>query len=830
MKPQCAQAVNLAAKELGRAALTDAELRAIDERLRGTMQRFARQDRARWQALPLDQRVSEAAETVIADIQAQAARKVENAQRQVLAAAATSDRVETMRRLYQGSGRSTALVREMESTGWYIEGVKREATAGLMDAVAAAGSGQGQGLGRRALMFLFDAENPQMSRDLVAEIFGSADGSTGNTVAKAGARAWLDTIETLRQRFNAAGGDVRQLDYGYVPQPHDTARVRGKGREAWANATLALLDRQRYVREDGSLMADDEVMDLLRASWDTIATDGLNQMEPGAFRGTGARANRGNDARQIHFRDGEAYLRYMSDFGAGTVYDSMISHVGAMARDIGLVERYGPNPEAQMRLQFDLARQADGGLKRSMGNTPEAYWHVLSGTAASPESARLAQIGQATRNVQVFGKLAGAVLSSITDLGTYFVTTGYNRLGYWEALRNVGKLATSGDTREFLNAHGVIAESMISDLNRWSGDNVRHNWSGRLANSTMKLSLMNAWTDTLRRAFSLTMMQGLGRLSKTRWADLSEWDRTHLQRKGLSETDWEVVTQAQLTPHGGLDHLTPEAIAASGHERAQEVTAKVLGLITDESEYAVLNPDLATKTIQSWGGLQSGTVRGELARSVMQFKSFPIAMISRHWRRAFDAPQGLDGAPTLASRTAYAGALLVSLTALGAVSFQAKQVVQGKDPVDMTTPKFWLRAFSQGGGAGFMGDVLLRDSTDDMTPQQGLFELLGPSAGSIAQLYELTKGNIDEAAAGKDTHAGAEALRFARGHVPYVNLWYGKRALDAAALHSLQENLSPGYLARIRNKAKKDWGQDYWWKPGEAAPERAPDLGAAVGQ
>lgn len=824
MNPSCVQAVQAAA---GR-ALTPAQIKAIDDRISATMRQLAREQKGAWAAKPQDARVLEAAQRAMQEIQAEAARKVANAQRQVLAAAATEERVQTQQRLYAGSSRSAALVHEMDTTGWYIDGVKREALAGLIDTVEAAGDAAGAGFGRRALMFFFDAENPAMTRDIVSEIFSQGKAGTGNAAAQAGAKAWLETIEALRQRFNAAGGDVGRLDYGYLPQPHDTARVRGTGQDAYAAKVLPLLDRQRYLREDGSLMNDGEVMVFLRASWDTIASDGLNKLQPGQFRTGAARANAGSESRQIHFKDGDSYLAYMRDFGAGSMYDAMVAHVSGLAKDIGLVERYGPNPNAQMRLQMDMARKADGGLKRIAGNTPESYWQVMNGTAGSPESARLAQIGQTARNIQVFGKLGGALLSSITDLGTYMITTGYNRLNYFDALANVGR-TMSADTKDFLTAHAILADSMVSDLSRWSGDNVGHNWAGRLSNATMKLSLMNAWTDTLRRAFSLTMMQGLGRLSKTRWADLSEWDRTHLERKGLTEADWGVVTQAQLTPFRGLDHLTPEAIMATGDVRAQEVVNKVLGLITDESEFAVLNPDLATKTIQSWGGQQAGTIKGELARSVMQFKSFPIAMVTRHWRRAFDAPPGMEGAPALANRTAYAAALMLSLTGLGAIAFQNKQIVSGRDPLDMTTGKFWLKAFAQGGGAGFLGDVLLRDSTSDRTPQQGLFELLGPTAGSVAQLYELTKGNLDEAAAGKDTHAGAEALQFARGHLPFTSLWYSKRALDAAFLHQLQENLSPGYLDRQKARAQKDWNQRMFWQPGQALPERAPDFSQIAG-
>lgn len=825
MRPDCVRAVNQAAGRV----LRDTEIKNIEDRIVGAQRRLAREDPKAWAAKPMATRVSEAAVVAMQDMKAEAARKVENAQLQVLATVATTQRIADLKANLD-SGQSRALVEDINNTQHYVEGVKRDSLKNLMDLIEAAGSGQGATAGRRALMFLFDAQNPQMTRDLVTEVFANGKGGTGNKLAQQGAKAWLETIEGMRQRFNAAGGDVGRLDYGYLPQPHDQARVRAAGAEAWAGKTLPLLDRARYVREDGSRMGDTEVLDFLRAAYETIATDGLNKRTPGQITGSGARANRGMESRQIHFKDGESYTTYLSEYGRGSMYDAMVGHVGGMARDIGVVERYGPNPETQFRLQQDLAERADNGIKRSFGNKPEAYWDLLTGTTGAPESARLAQVGQDIRNIQTFGKLAGALISSITDVGTLMVTTGYNKLPYWDVLKNVGKQA-SPEVRDFLTSHGLIADSMIGDLNRWQGENIKNNWSGRIANSTMKLSLMNAWTDSLRRGFSMTMMQGLAKLADKKWGALTEWDRSHLARKGITEEDWDVVTQAQLTDFQGAKFLTPEAIAASGDARSSEVVAKVLGFITDESEYAVINPDLATRAIQTWGGQQAGTGVGELARLTMQFKSFPLAMISRHWRRLLEGDKGLDGAPMLANKAAYTAALFITTTALGAIAFQTKQIVQGKDPIDMTEPKFWARAAAQGGGAGFVGDIVLGDTTDDRTPMDSLGRMaLGPSFGSLAEVWELTKGNIDEARAGKDTHAGAEALRFARSHLPFINLWYGKAALDHMVLHGLQENMSPGYLARQRARHQKDWGGSYWWEPGADFDEmRAPDMAAAVG-
>ena len=859
MTPQCRQQISAARIAAGGRALTDAQAQAITDRMNATMRRMSRND-PNWQTYSRDQRHIVAAQQAARDIADEAARRVANAQRQAMRTAELEQRVQSyMQR--QGTGRTKALVEDFGQTNAYIDGIKRDSSRHLIDLIEAADNTEGTSIGRRALMVLFDAQNPIMTRDLALEVFARGNAGTGNAVARAGAQAWLRVTEQLRQRFNAGGGDVGRLDYGYLPQAHDVMMVRNAGakewiasqrsaagkalaagrsivkdpphefsREHWAKSVLPLLDRSQYVDEAGARLGDAAVLDILRGAWETISSDGMNKTQPGQSRGTGARANRGSESREIHFRDGEAYLAYLRDFGTGNMYDAMMGHLGGMARDIGLVEKYGPNPESQMRLQFDLASRADGGPKRVFANHADSYWRVLNGSSGQALSARVANIGTTVRNIETFGKLQGAVLSSVTDLGTYFVTTGYNKLSYWDAIKNLGA-STQADTKAFLNTHGMMAESMISDLSRWTGENISQTWSGKLTNATMRLSLMNAWTDTMRRAFSLTMMEGMGRLRQTDWGDLTQYDKWRMEQKGLTEADWQVLQQVKPVMHRGAEHITPDGIYATGNPRAGEVVAKYLGLISDESEVAILNPDLATRAIVTAGGSQRGTIDGELWRSTAQFKSFPIAMISRHWRRMLETPQGMEGAPMTANRLAYAGAMLVSLTALGAIAFQTKQLVSGKDPVDMTTPKFWTRAVSQGGGLGFMGDILLGDTTEDRSPLDSFGRLtLGPSFGSAADLYELTKGNIDELRAGKDTHAGAEGLRFARSHMPFVNLWYAKAALDHMGLFALQENLSPGYLGRIQGKASKDWGQDYWWDPRDATPDRAPDFGAIAGQ
>jgi hypothetical protein len=836
LQPKCQAAVQAAAKAAGRAALTKGQLQQIETEIDAKMRQMGRTTPG-WQSMTSDQRLAEAGAALMADIQAAAKRKLENAQRQIVKQAQTESRVTELQGSFAGTKmrdgtRAEAFKRDMELTFQVATAERKIAQGGLMSLIEAAGDRTGTGIGKRFLMLAFNAENRAMTADIVREVFKGANGQTGNTVAKAAARAWLDTIEQLRTRFNAAGGDVGKLDYGYTPQPHDTAKIRKAGADAWAQKTLPLLDRTRYLREDGSRMADDEVLAFLKSAHETLATEGLNKQEAGAFKGVGKRANRGADSRQIHFADGEAWLSYMDEFGRGSLFDAMMAHISGITRDVVLVERYGPDANATGRVQMDLAKMENASDVGAFTIEPQTYWDMITGKVGTPKNETMARHFETVRNLQTAAKLGGAIISSVTDLGTLALTAAYNRLPYWQMLKDV---AAQGDsaTREFMSTHGMIAESVSDAMNRWSGDNIGQNWSGKAANAVMRLSLLNAWTDGLRQGFTLSMNAGLARMAKKGWAEMSDFDRSRLTRAGLNEADWQALQTVVPTNWKGRELLTPQAIKASGHPDANALAAKVFGFIHDESEFAIVNPDMATRAIVTQGGQQTGTWSGEIARTVAQFKSFPIAMMTRHWRRMLEGDQDAQGGPMAANRLAYGTALMVTTLGLGAIATQAKQVLAGKDPIDMEKPRFWAKALAQGGGFGIAGDLFLIDPSNSATDSAttAIKNLAGPTIGTAADLVlKNVTENIWQAADGKDTHWEAELMNWGKSNTPGASLWWLKPMIEHGFTNAVNESISPGYLSRVQQRAAKEWGQQYWWKPGDTLPARAPDLGAAVGQ
>ncbi len=198
-------------------------------------------------------------------------------------------------------------------------------------------------------------------------------------------------------------------------------------------------------------------------------------------------------------------------------------------------------------------------------------------------------------------------------------------------------------------------------------------------------------------------------------------------------------------------------------------------------------------------------------------------MMMRHGKRAM-AQDGWG-------KAGYMAALMASTTIFGGMAIQLGEIVAGRDPKNMLDDgmlgvpglRFGLAAFLKGGSLGMYGDFLFSDTTQAGT--SAVVSFLGPIAGDAEALLKL-KGT---AAEGKGNQVGGNLVRLTKSHLPAANLWYTKAATDHLIFNQLQEYFSPGYLRRMKQRAKKEFKQSYWWEPGDTTPERAPNLGAAVG-
>lgn len=830
MRQEC---IDLVSDTMGR-KISQEEGDAIISNIKAEMSRLRRDDPAKWSTMTLDERVREAGRIV-------AERAVEDAKRKfantVKAALRQDERVRDMKRLANEEDihAYAAVAKIMQDTYRKGRGIQNEYLTSMFDTLN----------GIKSKYFGF-VENADDVRAFVMEAFGQ---SSGNARARAAWNAWSQTADAMRVRANNAGADIGRLDYGYIPQSHDWWKVRRAGKEQWVRDIFPLMDRERFIGIDGERLTDEEIRQVLGASFDDIVTSGVPDGEITEIAANLPKLNAKRfqkyPHRVLHFASPEGFLQYEAKYGKGSLTASLIGHVAKMSNNIALLESFGPRPSMTYQFLKGIAEASATNARMRetswklltkwsdyhglTGANIDEIWNVLTGVAshAAVNSEGVAQFMAGWRNLEVAGKLGKAFISSFSDIPTYFVATGFCRLGFADGFKFFMR-AYGSDWKDYAARAGFIADSIASDFVRWGSDNIGQGWTAKMAQATMKASFLNAFTDATRRAFSLNMMASFAKLIEKDWASLDAYDRARLQDGGISEREFELLRQAGTEEHNGIKFLTIRQIKdlearltdADADEVAQ-LPGKYLGFIINESEMASLGPDLITRA-EATRGAQRGTIKGEFFRALFMFKSFPISMMERHFRRAsFLWDHGGKG-----ESVAYCGAILVATTAFGALSVQVQNLLNGKDMQDVFSKEFWLTAMAKGGGLGFLGDYIANGLSEDARfgAMSGLTNFAGPMVGTAVETADLVTSTLGSAIYDRETKPAARALRLVRSHMPFLNMWYASTVIDREVMNDLQEYLSPGYLQRLESRQRRSTGQQYWWGLGESLPERSPTM------
>lgn len=844
MRPECIKAVTQA---IGR-PLNQQEIQGIENRVRRNMKQLAQTD-STWQSKTAADRLNEAATKSAKDLVDEANLKKKRVALTILA----HDRIESYMQRFperplEGLDRMLAFSSDGKSGILSIESstraIRDDSLSRMLDVID-------QTKGKFLGLFQNEAGNLALVRELHGEDSGSA-------VAKTAAKQFKDTAEQLRQRFNRAGGDVGFLDDWSMPRDHSQVKV-AKDQAKWVADHVQWANRGKYLKEDGSPMNDAELTDFLQHAWTTLATGGANKMEPGQAAGNGMRANRGSESRQIHYKDAESFIAAQKSYGDRNLLELLIGHIDRASRDIALVEALGPNPSNQMRYFLDAGQKATdtakpGDLAKTAKQRKkiEHLFEEVAGTREPPVSAALANGFDTYRALNVAARLGSAVLTSVTDQGTLGLTASMNGMPVMKVFANELRMlnpASAGDRRMAQRA-GLGLNQLIGSLNRFGADGLGTNeqvagriakFSQTAASKVMQASGLNALTAGSQRAFGATMLDTLGDMSRRydSLADMDPADAKRLMGQGVTETDWSVWRMAQpedwrgvgdtvLTansiyriPNADLVQMAQQLKTTPQRLKDQAAT-KLLGSVLDETNMAIIEPGAREKAMMH-GGVERGTLKGELVRSFWQFKSFSIGMIMRHGARGM-AQEGWG-------KAGYLAALVASTTVLGGMAIQLSEIAAGRDPKDITDDtkfgvpglRFGMAAFLKGGAMGLYGDFLFSDTSQGGSSP--LAALGGPIAGDLEAIFKLK----DNAADGEVNQTGGKLVRLLKSHLPGANLWYTKAATDHLIFNQLQDYFSPGYLRRMKQRARKEFKQSYWWEPGDSTPDRAPNLGAAVG-
>jgi hypothetical protein len=369
--------------------------------------------------------------------------------------------------------------------------------------------------------------------------------------------------------------------------------------------------------------------------------------------------------------------------------------------------------------------------------------------------------------------------------------------------------------------HLQIASHSYMD---YIADNVRRyedqiNWSGlarKVPRAVVKATGADLWTTNGRLGWQVSMLHQIGAMRDLPFEKLDPKFRNNfLGNYGFTAADWDKIRAPETFDAGnGARYLDTNKIEPALSQRLVEA-------IKEQGSYAFHQPDARTEAVLR-GGAVAGSMQGEFWLTTAQYKQFALERMTTHIMRVLtDGP--------IETRIGRGLAFTALSMAAGAVSLQTAAVLAGKDPINMSHPKFWVEAFAKGGAGGIYGDLLAEAITGGTNPGPWAGLAGGPIGGlatdAVTALAAPAKHIIEEP--GKQTKAGA-MFATARRWTP--NTWYTKLAMDRLLWDKFQVLADPHYrqsFSRAQQRASKE-GQGFWWSQGDSGPSRAPDLSTAI--
>ncbi len=624
---------------------------------------------------------------------------------------------------------------------------------------------------------------------------------------------WLKLVDDMRDEFNVMGGSISKNEKFLLPQAHDLRRVRAVKYEDWRAFIIDKLDRNQMVDDKGQVLSDANFEDSLKYVYETISTGGLNKAKDFTIRNLGTKLSRkGSEKRFLYFKDAESWMAYQNKFGKGDILTTLTDHIQAMGNDTALMRVFGTNPKQTFEVLKNEAEKLEISKNKVVKDrtkaTLNAVYKTVSGDINNGELVTLADGLQFVRNIQVASKLGGATLSSVTDLATTALTANYNKIPVAKVFARQMKLMNPAneEDRIFAARMGLIFDGWFGrahSANRFS-DTYGTGASAKTAEAVLRFSGLEAWTEGGRKAFG---MEFAGMLSDNFAKTFDELDpviQSAFKNYQITKAEWDNFRATKPLDLRGSKFA----------DLTKDESMKFHSMILSETDYAVPTPDARVRAIAT-GGTERGTIWGQISRSAMMIKSFPITIATTHLYRG--ATQATTGGKMM-----YLGSFATATTLMGAFALQIKDLAAGREPRPMDDPEDWVTAFVQGGSGSLFADYVVSDVNKY---GRGFVEtLLGPMASLTNDTYKLTIGNIREAVTGDETNVLGESAKFIKDIAP--DPWQIQLFMNSM-FDNIRLMADPDYqssLNRIRTKRYEEFGQEYWWAPAETPMEVLEDL------
>jgi hypothetical protein len=521
--------------------------------------------------------------------------------------------------------------------------------------------------------------------------------------------------------INQAGGSTRFLEDFTNRTEHNPTLMRDAGFSAWHRAVIDMIDWRRTEESIGmDSMNGNQKEVYLRSVYDDILTRGESIDDIVDMGGSVATAL--SRSRHIHFLPGKSF-DYDLQFGSMDPARSLMEQIIKRSDYIVLMENFGPNFRkswAQIKDTLELSEQTGSGRWSKYGVGLDGLFDTVIGALDTPVNRRLSSMGNAARsmmNTIILGKAGLSAISDSASMANVMQHSGVN-IGvldarFWTTMKTAYKRRKHPEHMNYFMGLGAGLNAVISAYSsKVNAQTPGHGFAREASDLMFNGNALRLWTDSAQIAIMDIMTQHLatapyqGKLGDA------------LGRFGITEAEFNIISKfSSDVPdlNGPVHRLSPDMFEA----QHPAIARKLRAYLDDIMRAGVLEADVGTRFLTR-GGIQSGTVSGESARSVMQYLAVPITIHRKTLMRLANG-YGDDGFVSalmdpetrLAANTA---SFIGTSLAMGYVATLLKDIANLREPRvnPFATAQGTRQLIYQSGLAGILGDTVWANNLADI--------------------------------------------------------------------------------------------------------------------
>lgn len=641
-------------------------------------------------------------------------------------------------------------------------------------------------------------------RDVVREIayqaYGIGKESTNADVRKV-ASMMNDLSNTGGKIFKEKGGNLTLRNHWFIGLSPDIAKLIKIGPEEFVS------DMMKWGHKETLLDAGvppEGLWHFYKDAYISKVTGGRVSMPDYMPKGLRSVVNSRNHSRLLQIADGDNWIKFHEKYGQFDLASSVYHYTQSIGKDIGILEAYGPKPEALMRTLLRKAYELDPIGARALESKTRNQFMYLTGQWDRDTDPAISRLMANYRSLSAGGMLGMTVAEAAVGdtFGLNFVP---------KLLRGMPALKTLARDLAFTFKTGFDADREMWARLGWNFEafadytaaTMRSQGAGGAspwADSTARFVM--TWTGLNRKTWGT---RGANFVSVAeRLADMTNIDahpkfKTWLETKGITAEDFKIIREHGVEKMPGADFnvVSVAKLTDSGYT---DLAGKVHAALSQSAEIA--SPTSSGKWAAKFAAIErSGRGGAIVAGSAKTFTGY----LSSYWENHYRAVWNMPG---MTPKLALAAQAIVILPMFYTISGMIRDMLKGKEP--SLTEDVLRSAFARSNVLPIIGDFLF---TKGNVVSGSFTDRLAGVALSMAN--DGAKA-LTNAAHGKFGAAGLELFYSLKQLVPMQSGWYTNIILQRGVFDFIQNMIDSDAQTKFKSqitKARKS-GSPYYIEPG----------------